>query len=80
MKKRKRISLILGIFAIALLVCGIILHFTKYKDLYYLFYICGMLLYISMIVYNIVKGKCPNCGKHNMIVNRCPKCGHVYDE
>ena len=80
MKRRKRISLILGILAISLLVCGIILHFTKYKDLYNLFYISGMLLYISMMVYNIITGKCPKCGKHNLIVKRCPKCGHEYDE
>lgn len=80
MKRRKRVSLILGILAIMLLVCGIILHFTKYKDLYNLFYIGGMLLYISMMVYNIVKGKCPNCGKHNLIVKICPKCGHEYGE
>ena len=66
MKKRKRISLVLGILAISLLVCGIILHFTKYKDLYNLFYISGMLFYISMMVYVIVTGKCPKCGKHNL--------------
>lgn len=80
MKKRKVVSLILGIFAIMLLVCGIILHFTKYKHLYNLFYIGGMLFYIIMMVYNIVTGKCPNCGKHNLMTTKCPKCGYEYNK